>query len=220
MSDLPYSPALLHPSARRRTAVAVGLFAALSLGLAACGSGDEHAAEPGAHHGSSPSASASGKFDAADVTFAQMMIPHHQQAVSMAKLADGRASDQEVKTLAVDIEKAQGPEINTMRGWLTAWGKPASPSMDHSMPGMAHGGGSSMPGMMTGKDMTGLEAARGKAFDKRFTEMMIGHHKGAITMAEDEQKNGRNAAARKLAVTVVKNQRAEVDRMRKILDRL
>ncbi|MCX4728315.1 DUF305 domain-containing protein [Streptomyces sp. NBC_01306] len=216
MSVLPY------PSVHRRAVVATGVVAVLALGLAACGSGDKYTSAPATHHGSShsASASASGDFDQADVTFAQMMIPHHQQAVSMAKLADGRASDQEIKTLAADIEKAQGPEISTMQGWLASWGKPASPSMDHSMPGMSHGSGASMPGMMSGKDMTGLKAAKGKDFDKRFTEMMIGHHKGAITMAEDEQKNGRDPAAKKLAVAVVKNQQAEVDKMHKILDRL
>ncbi|WP_327299165.1 DUF305 domain-containing protein [Streptomyces sp. NBC_01197] len=211
---------LPHSSARRRTVVSAGVVASLALGLAACGSGDKHTSASAPHHGNSPSASAPGSFDAADVTFAQMMIPHHQQAVSMAELADGRASDQEIKSLAADIEKAQGPEISTMQGWLASWGKPASPSMDHNMPGMTHGSGSSMPGMMSDKDMTGLKAAKGKDFDKRFTEMMIGHHKGAITMAEDEQKKGRNAAAKKLAVAVVKNQQAEVDKMHKILGRL
>lgn len=209
-----------YSSARRRAGVAAGAVAALALGLAACGSGGTESSTSGTHHGSGASAPAAGSFNAADVSFAQMMIPHHQQAVSMAKLADGRASDQEIKSLAADIEKAQGPEINTMQGWLSSWGKPASPSMDHSMPGMDHGSDSSMPGMMTAKAMTGLKAAKGKDFDKKFTEMMIGHHEGAITMADDEQKKGRNPAAKKLAVAVVKDQRAEVARMHKILDRL
>ncbi|MFE2379753.1 DUF305 domain-containing protein [Streptomyces sp. NPDC059398] len=216
MPVLPHSLSL----APRRAALATGVATALALGLTACGSGEKHTSAHDAHHGSSPAASAPGDFDAADVTFAQMMIPHHQQAVSMAELADSRAADPEVKSLAGDIEKAQGPEINTMRGWLSSWGKPASPSMDHSMPGMDHGSGQTMPGMMSAQDMAGLKAARGKDFDKRFTEMMIGHHKGAITMAEDEQKKGRNSRAKKLAAAVVKNQRAEVDTMHKILDRL
>lgn len=130
------------------------------------------------------------------------MIPHHQQAVDMAKLADGRAADPEIKELAAAIDQAQDPEINTMKGWLTSWDKPLpeSSSSMGDMPGMDHGSnaGSGMPGMMSDKDMSDLEGARGKAFDKKFAQLMIGHHEGAVTMAEAERKNGSNADAKKL----------------------
>lgn len=120
----------------------------------------------------------------------------------MAKLADGRAADAEIKELAAAIEEAQDPEINTMKGWLTSWGKPLpeSSSSMGDMPGMDHGSdaGSGMPGMMSDEDMSDLEGARGKAFDKKFAQLMIGHHEGAVTMAEDERKNGSNADAKKL----------------------
>lgn len=213
---------------RRRLAVA-GAITAGGLLLAACGGDDMK----GMDHGSGSSASATstpttgdnpapGAFNDADVTFAQSMIPHHEQALEMAKLADGRASDAEIKTLAADIEKAQDPEIQTMKSWLKAWGKPES--ADESMPGMDHGSGgadgSGMSGMMSDKDMQKIEAAKGTEFDRMFAEMMIEHHKGAITMAQDEQKNGRNATAKKLAADVVKNQSAEVEKFEKILDRL
>jgi uncharacterized protein (DUF305 family) len=208
----------------------VSTVAAGGLLLAACGGDDME----GMDHGSGSSASATstpttgdnpapGAFNDADVMFAQMMIPHHEQALEMAELADGRASDTEIKTLAADIEKAQDPEIQTMKSWLKAWGKPESaeesmPGMDHGSGGMDHGSG--MSGMMSGEDMQKLEAAKGTEFDRMFAEMMIEHHKGAITMAEEEQKNGRNATAKKLAADVVKTQSAEVEKFDKILDRL
>ncbi|MEU0388402.1 DUF305 domain-containing protein [Streptomyces chartreusis] len=214
---------------RRRMAI-VSTVAAGGLLLAACGGDDTE----GMDHGSGSSASATagpaagdkqapGAFNDADVMFAQMMIPHHEQALQMAGLADGRASDAEVKTLVADIEKAQDPEIQTMKSWLKAWGKPVSadeskPGMDHGSGGMDHGAG--MSGMMSDEDMRKLEAAEGTEFDRMFAEMMIEHHKGAITMAEDEQKNGRNATAKKLAADVVKAQSAEVEKFEKILDRL
>ncbi|MGK9462137.1 DUF305 domain-containing protein [Streptomyces sp. G6] len=213
---------------RRRLAV-VGAITAGGLLLAACGGNDME----GMDHGSGSSASATatptagdnpapGAFNDADVMFAQMMIPHHEQAVEMAKLADGRAADAEIKTLAADIEKAQGPEIETMKSWLKAWGKPES--AEESMPGMDHGSGgmddSQMSGMMADDDMKKLEAAKGAEFDRMFAEMMIEHHKGAIAMAEDEQKSGRNATAKKLAAEVVNTQSAEVEKFEKILDRL
>ncbi|WP_328349511.1 DUF305 domain-containing protein [Streptomyces sp. NBC_00445] len=207
---------------RRRMAI-ISTVAAGGLLLAACGGDDME----GMDHGSGTSASATttptagdspapGAFNDADVTFAQMMIPHHEQALVMSKLADGRASDAEIKTLAADIEKAQDPEIQTMKSWLKAWGKPAS--AEESMPGMDHGSGTS--GMMSEEDMQKLEAAKGTEFDRMFAEMMIEHHEGAITMAEDEQKNGRDAAAKKLAADVVKTQSAEVEKFEKILDRI
>ena len=49
---------------------------------------------------------------------------------------------------------------------------------------------------------------------------MTAHHNGAISMAENEQKDGRNASAKKLAGDIIKGQTAEVDKFRKILDRL
>ncbi|MEU9117210.1 DUF305 domain-containing protein [Streptomyces sp. NPDC048483] len=225
--------AVPRPVSRRRVAAA-GVFAAGALLLAACGSND-HDMKDKSHGGTSaPTASkeagakpAPGAFNDADVSFAQGMIPHHRQAVEMAELTEGRASDAEIKTLAAAIEKAQDPEIKTMRSWLKAWGKPES--SEHNMPGMEHGSGGmdhgsggmdGTAGMMSEKDMTDLKAAKGKDFDKKFAQMMIGHHNGAITMAKDEQKNGRNATAKKLAGDVIKNQAAEVDRMNKILDRI
>ena len=70
--------------------------------LAACGSNTDTAG------GGSSSRS---NFTDADVTFAQSMIPHHEQAVVMAKMAKSHASSSDVKDLAAKIEAAQGPEI-------------------------------------------------------------------------------------------------------------
>ncbi|MEV0601974.1 DUF305 domain-containing protein [Streptomyces sp. NPDC050315] len=208
------------------TAVTAGLV------LTACGSSNDTGNSQ--HHGGKASATATpgkenpapGQFNDADVMFAQMMIPHHQQAMEMSELADGRAKDAEIKELATEIAKAQGPEIKKMHSWLTAWDKPESPSstpgMDHGSGGMEHGSGGTheMAGMMTGKDMKELKAASGTEFDKKFAQMMIGHHDGAIEMAKDEQKNGKNATAKKLADAVVKGQSTEVEQLKKILDRL
>ncbi|NRQ32210.1 DUF305 domain-containing protein [Nonomuraea sp. NN258] len=155
------------------------------------------------------SASSAG-FNDADVMFAQMMIPHHEQAVDMAELAEGRASDQEIKDLAAKIKAAQDPEIRTMRGWLTAWGKPLPSG------GMGH----DMPGMMSAADLRELESAQGEEFDRRFAELMIAHHEGAIEMARTEQAQGADPEAKELAKTIETAQRAEVAQLRAILDRL
>lgn len=222
----------------RRTALAGAALSAALLVTAACSGGDDMA---GMDHGSgSPAASASASttanFNDADVMFAQMMIPHHQQAVEMADLAPTRASDPELKDLAAKIKAAQDPEIATMKGWLTAWGKPTEAPgghNGHSMPGMSSSpghnmsgmnsptpGSSGMPGMMSDQEMEELKAAKGTEFDKMFAEMMIAHHNGAIEMAKTEQANGSNPDAKALAAKIAADQAAEVQTLQKILDRL
>lgn len=204
---------------RRVAAVAAACTAALV--LAACGGGDDGSAGHDTHGGSSPSASASvsasasaskGRHNAADIAFAQGMIPHHRQALEMAELAPGRAKSAEVKKLAEAVEKAQDPEIRTLSGWLTAWGEdvPAEGTTDHSS---THGAA----GMMTAEDMEELRKASGSAFDTAFMEMMIEHHEGAVAMAETERADGSYAPAKKMAGQISSSQTAEIDRMNELL---
>src|SRR6266511_3190507 len=90
--------------------------------LTACNQG-------GDEQGSAPAAAAPND---ADVTFTQNMIPHHQQAIEMAKLVDPHTKRAELRTLADRIVASQGQEITLMQGWLQTWGKPTTPEgMDH-----------------------------------------------------------------------------------------
>ncbi|HEY1174577.1 MAG TPA: DUF305 domain-containing protein [Phytomonospora sp.] len=183
--------------------------------LAACGAKDD--GMEGMDHGSGadqPAPSTSAAFNDADVMFAQMMIPHHRQAVEMATLAETRAEDPEIKELAAAIKGAQDPEIATLTGWLTEWGQPTEAPAGHD------GGHGSMPGMMSEEDMKNLEAASGATFDKAFAELMIAHHEGAITMAEEEKAKGQNPDAVALAGTIATAQTAEIEQLRGILARL
>ncbi|MFI5486764.1 DUF305 domain-containing protein [Micromonospora echinaurantiaca] len=203
------------PTIARRAALAGA--ATVVLALTGCAgdhspSGMGHDQPRSTASGASAGASA---FGPADVMFAQMMIPHHQQAVEMADLAATRAADPAVKRLAGQIKAAQAPEIATMSGWLAAWGRPM-PSPGGKMPHMDHG----MPGMMSAADMARLAAVSGREFDRQFLTMMIAHHEGAITMAEDELAEGANPDAKKLAQEIITAQRAEITTMREILARL
>ena len=60
----------------------------------------------------------------ADIAFAQLMIPHHTQAIEMADLALKYARTAEVKALATQIKAAQDPEIAQMTQWLGEWNAP------------------------------------------------------------------------------------------------
>jgi len=168
---------------------------------------------------SAPSSAAAPRPDAsnaADVTFATHMIPHHHQAISMASMAESKASTPEVKALATRISRAQEPEITTMSGWLKAWGAPVPEAG-----GTHHGGtGDHAPGMMTEQEMAQLTAATGKDFDKMFLEMMIKHHDGAVEMAKTEQQQGTDPAVKQLAGQIATSQTAEITEMRGLLAKL
>ncbi|MEV6867406.1 DUF305 domain-containing protein [Streptosporangium subroseum] len=204
----------INRAAIRRASFTIAAGASALVLLTACGgTGDSmagHNMGGSAPAATTASAQPAASFNDADVTFAQMMIPHHQQAVEMAALAETRASDAEIKDLAAKIKAAQDPEIETMQGWLTAWGKPAPSG------GMGH----DMAGIMSEDDMNKLEAAKGAEFDKQFAQMMTAHHNGAIEMARTEQAQGADPEAKALAKTIETAQQAEVTQMQKILDRL
>lgn len=208
---------------------ALGAAAALSLILAACGNNDTGSMDMSSMSSSSTSSSPAtdastaavdGEHNDQDVMFAQMMLVHHQGAIEMADMATTKASSQEVKDLAATIKAAQEPEIEQMTSWLGAWGEPteADSSMDgmggDAMAGMDH---SSMPGMMTQEQMTQLQNATGADFDRMFLQMMIEHHKGAVTMAETEQQQGQNTDAVELADSIVMSQNAEIEQMTQML---
>ncbi|MFI1927701.1 DUF305 domain-containing protein [Streptomyces sp. NPDC020377] len=195
-----------------------------ALVLAACGNdSSSDSGHTGGHGSASSSTSAdatAGAHNAQDVSFAQGMIPHHQQAIEMAELAADRASSAGVKSLASRIEEAQGPEIRTIGGWLTSWGEHVPTSSDsttESMPGMDHSAGSGMPGMKNGSDMDDLAKASGTDFDTMFLTMMIDHHEGAVAMAITEKGKGMYGPATSMADDIVTAQTAEIAEMNKLL---
>ncbi len=168
----------------------------------------------------------------ADVMFAHMMIPHHQQAIEMSDvLLAKQGIDQRVADLARQIKAAQQPEIDQMRGWLNDWGVPAMPMApgDGGMPGMHHGqmpgmdhgmGGMTGMGMVSQADMDALRAAQGVQASRLFLTHMIAHHEGAIRMARDAINNGQYPAAIEMSRSIVISQQKEIDTMNQILPTL
>ena len=183
--------------------------AVLILALSACGSGDDsHSTMPGAGTTSSSTADGTTTASSGDVEFAQMMIPHHEQAVEMADLAlSNDTASPEVKALAGQIKAAQDPEIQTMQGWLSQWGA------SQSSGSMAHGSG----GMMSDDDMSSLMGASGPEFDQMWLTMMIEHHEGAIEMAQDVLATTAAPDVEKLATAVVEGQEKEITTMKGML---
>jgi uncharacterized protein (DUF305 family) len=166
-----------------------------------------------------PASSATGtgaqQHNQADIAFLQAMIPHHAQAIAMAQLAPSRAAASKVKTLASRIQAEQNPEIQQMSGLLRSWGAPV-PATTEGMTGMQpeH---PQMPGMMSNAQMQQLTASTGAGFDRMFLQMMISHHRGAVTMSQTELAQGRNPTARQLARQIITGQQAEISEMQTLL---
>ena len=160
----------------------------------------------------------------ADVSFAQDMIPHHQQALLMSDMALQAASTDELRELAARIQDAQTPEIEQMTGWLESWDEtvPDLEALSHMM--MGHGDdddSNDMPGMMDVgqmRRMNQMMVGGGLAFDQMWVRMMIEHHEGAIEMAQEEQVDGAYPEAIALAESIEKSQTAEIAEMEQMLD--
>lgn len=154
----------------------------------------------------------------ADVAFVQMMVPHHDQALEMSRLAASRASDERVLSLSRRIRGAQGPEIIELAAWLDARNidvpKAAEDPGEYDHGPHGHG---SMAGMLTDEQMEDLAAASGRRFDRLFLERMIGHHEGAIAMANDVAREGADVRVAEIAADVATGQSAEIRTMRELL---
>ena len=107
---------------------AAGLAALLT--LTACSSSSNKSATNGTSSAGSSAAStstpATSAHNQADVTFAQNMVPHHEQhCIQMSDIILGKQGiDPRVVQLANQIKAEQGPEIQQMRSWLSQWGQP------------------------------------------------------------------------------------------------
>ncbi|MEV4378032.1 DUF305 domain-containing protein [Streptosporangium sp. NPDC049644] len=157
-------------------------------------------ARPGENLGESEA-----RVTAADVRFAEGMIPHHRQALEMAELVPARSSSPVLRKLAERITAAQRPEIAAMTSWLEAVGRAPQGHEGHD----EHA--------VTLEEMNRLRGARGAAFDTLFLTLMITHHEAAVTMAGLQLREGADRAMLAVAKDVVSGQGIEIARMRRLL---
>jgi uncharacterized protein (DUF305 family) len=168
-------------------------------------------------------------YTAADVGFMQDMIPHHEQAIEMTNLVAERSESEDIALLAGRIEISQKGEIALMEDWLSARGEelPTGRSHDgahgnHAMPdhgSHAMSDGGLMPGMLTESQFARLSAASGGEFDRLFCDLMIQHHRGALTMVDEQRATGGGIEAEgyKVSADIEADQRIEIQRMRQVL---
>jgi uncharacterized protein (DUF305 family) len=143
-----------------------------------------------------------GAFSSQDIMFAEMMIPHHEQAIEMSDLAFANTTNPDVLALAEQISNAQEPEIELMKSW------PGVDSMGHT--------GHTMAGMLDENEMEMLRVSTGADFDRLFLEGMIKHHEGAIDMAE-MITDSKNPEVAKLGKAIIESQSTEIAAMKVLL---
>ena len=152
--------------------------------------------------GCATSPTSNSEYSAGDISFAELMIPHHEQAIEMSEMALLNTSNPMVLEVAQQIKDAQSPEIQVMKSWE---GVRASTHAGHVM-----------DGMLSNTEMSELSGAKGKEFDQLFLQGMIKHHQGAIEMAA-EVIDSKNTEVATLATSIVKAQELEIAAMKKLL---
>jgi uncharacterized protein (DUF305 family) len=203
-----------------RPVIAAGVALVAALAFAGCTAGGGNGGNggmDGMDHDGTAMRQTDGADEAnqADIMFAQMMIPHHQQAIEMSEIILAKGGvDPDVVELAEQIKAAQAPEIEQMESWLDDWGAPSM--MDGDSGDM---GGMGMNGMLSDDEIDALEAADGATGTTLFLEGMIEHPEGAIDMAEQHQRNGENEAELELSASIITSQTAEIERMQELLAR-
>ncbi len=144
-----------------------------------------------------------------DHRFIDMMIPHHEGAIMMAKNAQREATRPELLKLAESIIAGQQKEIDQMKEWRAKWYGVNSPNgMANSSEMMSH---TSMMNDMMVKHL----GQKGADYEGRFIGMMIPHHAGAIMMAEHARSRATHAEIRKLAQGIIVAQKQEVAQMQR-----
>lgn len=176
--------------------------ALLGLSLSGCaaigipsGTNGKHS-DPNMHHGSNHSMSITDK-----QSFAEAMIPHHQQAIEMSGYAPTNTSNPSILAIAEKITSEQGPEIEKMTPWLE--GKAVDVNMV-------------MEGMLSPVQLTALRAAKDDAFDKLYVQYMIEHHEGAVKMAADALGVG-DPELTDFANEIIDTQTAEIEELMALL---
>jgi len=188
----------------KKTGILLGIIAALVLAVVFMLTGNSGTSMGHSGHGSGmTNEERSSEYSSDELMFAQMMIPHHEQAVTMSELALENTTNPDVIALATAIRDAQGPEIKQMQGWLD--GK--SESHMHDM---------EMGGMLTEAELKELASLKDTAFDQMFLTAMIAHHEGAIEMAL-MIKDSTKAEVKTLYENIVTSQSAEIETMKALL---
>jgi uncharacterized protein (DUF305 family) len=139
-----------------------------------------------------------------DERFIDAMVPHHQGAVEMARVALKNAEHEEIKQLSRNIISSQQAEIEELKSIK-----------------QEEFGTSQVPMEMSPRQMRGMgvmmnpqELANREPFDRAFIDAMIPHHQSAIDMARVALESSDNPMIKELAENIISAQQKEIEQMK------
>lgn len=148
------------------------------------------------------------EFNNTDVMFLQMMIPHHQQGVDIARLAKDHGLRPEIQVLANAIDVTQVNEIADMRAWLEGWAQPATG--DAAPDAHAHHGGTRLT---TPDEVAELKQAGPAEFEKLFVNILTAHQHNAVELARTEAAGGASFKTKDLANRIIQSRTGEIKQL-------
>ncbi|WIM67237.1 DUF305 domain-containing protein [Corynebacterium breve] len=149
------------------------------------------------------------RYNATDVHFLGMMVPHHEQAIEMSDiLLDSPDADPQVRDLAQRIRDGQARENDQMRTWADEWGE--HEAMEFHSQHIANG-------MVMPDELEALKTLRGDELETQFLELMHIHHADVIAMTQGEVDEGEYAPLQEMAEDMIEVQTAEMGEMEDML---
>jgi uncharacterized protein (DUF305 family) len=139
-----------------------------------------------------------------DKAFIDAMVPHHQGAIAMARVALENAKHNEIKELSRNIVSTQQSEIEELKSIKKEEFGTSNVPMQMSM--------EQMRGM--GMMMDPQSLAKENPFDEAFIDAMIPHHQSAIYMAQVAHEKSKIPAIKELAENIVSAQKREIEQMK------
>jgi uncharacterized protein (DUF305 family) len=139
-----------------------------------------------------------------DIAFIDAMVPHHQGAIAMAKVALKNAEHEEIKELSRNIILSQQSEIEELKSIKKEEFGTSNVPMEMSQ--------EQMRGM--GMMMDPRQLSKREPFDTAFIDAMIPHHQSAIYMAQVAQEESKIPAIKELAENIVDAQKLEIEQMK------
>ncbi|MFC9748215.1 DUF305 domain-containing protein [Streptomyces niveus] len=143
---------------------------------------------------------------ATDAAWLQLMTPMNEGAVELLTMAADRATDPGLRSWATDLAAAHRAELDRMHPLLKQLGLPATNVHE----------GHEMPGMVTPGDLASARAAKGAAFEKVVVVQIREHLEHSARVSRSEIDAGSDAAAKKLAASLVEARAAELDTLKRV----
>jgi len=150
-------------------------------------------------------------FNDTDVMFLQMSLTQIDEGGQVAALAEQRAIDPRLRSLATELRAQWREESATMRGRLQDWKQPleANPSAG------AHAGHGDLHNLRP-SDIGELSNARGEAFDRTAVTLLLGHLGNCVETARMESAGGAHPDVRALGTNVASRRQSQIQSLLKL----